>query len=125
MTFCNNNLNIANAHGKICPKAPKPLPMKCESDSNITEESHVGLLVICLLEPTLPFETNAIQALVQVLHFLFFFFAIRREIVSVSNGNVRSRRIARRLIGYLFPGANAPVRDQDVSCICTSFSYFV
>ena len=62
----------AKTHGKIRPEAPKPLPTKRLSVSNITRESHIGLSVTWLLERTLPFETKAIQALAQVFHVLVF-----------------------------------------------------
>ena len=63
---------LPKTHGHTHPKAPKPLPTKRESVSNITKESHVGSLVTCLLKRTFPFETNAIQAFAQIFHFCLF-----------------------------------------------------
>ena len=61
----------AKTHGKNHPKTPKPLPTKRESVTNISEEPHVGALLTCLLERTLPFETKAIYAIVKFFFFLF------------------------------------------------------
>ena len=74
-------------HGKNHPKTPKPLPTKRESVTNISEEPHVGALLTCLLERTLPFETKAIYAIVKF--FFFLVFEKRRETAPVSNESLR------------------------------------